>query len=68
MDNKNGRAFLHIKDSNECLGTDPQEVIILITRKEFTEPEIVKFEESLDKVTLNLNSYSTSSGSAGKSS
>jgi hypothetical protein len=52
MGNKNGRAFLHIKDSNECLGTALalQEVIILITKKVFAEPEIVKFEESLDKM------------------
>jgi hypothetical protein len=29
-----------------------EEVVSLITRKNFTEPEIVKYDESLDKVTL----------------
>lgn len=27
-------------------------------KKKFVEPELIKYEESLDKVTLNFNSYS----------
>lgn len=45
-----------------------EEVIALTTKKVFVEPELVKYEKSLDKVTLNFNCYSTSSGSAGKGS
>lgn len=45
-----------------------EEVIIVIRKKDFVEPKIVKFEESLDKVTLNLNCYSTSSGGSASSS
>ena len=40
----------------------------LTTKKNFVEPELVKYEQSLDKVTLHGNCYSTSSGDAGKSS
>lgn len=37
-------------------------MITLITKKKFMEPEVVKYEQSLDKVTLNFNCYSTKSG------
>jgi hypothetical protein len=40
----------------------------MIMKKDFVEPKIFKFEESLDKVTLNLSCYSTSSGSGASSS
>lgn len=39
----------------------------MTTKKVFVEPELVKYEQSLDKVTLNFNCYSTSSGSGGSS-
>lgn len=31
----------------------------MIKKKRFVEPELVKYEESLDKVTLNFKVYST---------
>lgn len=38
------------------------------TKRDFVEPEIVKYAEPLDRVTLHYNCYSTSSGSAKGSS
>ena len=46
--------------------TDQEEVILLIVKKVFVEPEIVKYEQSLDKVTLNLSCYDASSWSGGR--
>jgi hypothetical protein len=36
----------------------------MMTKKVFVEPEIVKYEQSLDKVTLNFNHYCTKSGAS----
>ena len=42
--------------SEEPLNTS-EEVVSMNEKKQFVEPEVVKCEKSLDKVTLCLNSY-----------